>query len=169
MNINHDSLKQLDEIELEIQEASKTTDYFKIEYPLEFFLDIISQEEINKEIHWDTSQQSRFIESLLLNLPVLNLVIYSSMGIDEIDGDPESIFEKTFEVIDGKQRLYTSLNFLNGHLKLEGLEMLSALEGFRFNDIILSRQRRIKRKPVKVTHLAAGSDVSYWHNALAVV
>lgn len=77
-NILHQAMEKFKNQELaetEIRAASKTVDYNTTEFPLEYFIDKICKEEINKNLCWDKSQQSYFIESLLLGLPVLNIVI----------------------------------------------------------------------------------------------
>lgn len=139
--------------ETEISEARKTFDYNTVEYPLEDFVEKISQEQIDKNLHWDKSQQSYFIESLLLGLPVLNVVINNNGNdLDEINDE--------VEIIDGKQRLYTAINFINGNLKIENLKQLSSLNGFKFTDLVLSRQRKFKRISVRAIAVAPNFDIS---------
>ena len=87
-----------DEIELEICTAQKMMNYDTVEYPIEFFLDLISQEQINKELQWNEAKQSLFIESLLLGFPMLHTLIVKD----------------NLEIIDGRQRLYTTINFIRG-------------------------------------------------------
>ncbi|ACB54460.1 hypothetical protein cce_5114 [Crocosphaera subtropica ATCC 51142] len=147
MNLQSDKIKQQELIETDIQEGRKKVDYNTVEYPLEFFIEQISQKQIDDELNWDTRQQSYFIESLLMGLPVLNIVIDSNENI-----------------IDGKQKLYTTINFVNGHLKLENLNKLSTLNGFHFQDLLLSRQRKFKRMTVRTIVLSPSSDASYWLN-----
>ncbi|MGK7939913.1 MAG: DUF262 domain-containing protein [Crocosphaera sp.] len=100
---------------------------------------------MNDELNWDTLQQSSFIESLLMGLPVLKIIMDSNKNI-----------------IDGKQRLYTTINFVNGHLKLENLKKMSSLNGFHFQDLLLSRQRKFKRITARTIVISPSSDVSYW-------
>lgn len=118
-------------IEAEIRQQQKKFDYNTVSYRLEYLVDKISQQEIDASLCWDQKKQSYFIESLLLGLPVLEIVIKQN------DNDTES----AIDVIDGKQRLYTTINFINNHLALNGLEKLVMLNGFKFKDMVLSRQR----------------------------
>lgn len=145
MNLQSDKIKQQEMIETAIREGRKKVDYNIVDYPLEFFMEKISQQQINDELKWDTLQQSSFIESLLMGLPVLKMI----MDSDE-------------NIIDGKQRLYTTINFVNGHLKLENLKKMSSLNGFHFQDLLLSRQRKFKRITARTIVISPSSDVSYW-------
>lgn len=85
---------------------------------------------------WDPDRQSKFIESLLLGLPV-----------------PSMLFAETengvLEVIDGSQRIGTINNFLNDTLVLRGLEKLNGLNGLRFNDFNSSRKRKIRNTTIR--------------------
>jgi hypothetical protein len=143
--------------EAAIFEARKTVDYNTVEYPLEYFTDKISQEEIDNYLDWDKSQQSYFIESLMLGLPVLNIVF-----VDRDSDDDWSELEKATQLIDGRQRLYTALNFINGNLKLENLKKLTALNSFSFKDLTLPRQRKFKRISVRAIALSPNSDKSVY-------
>ena len=157
--------KQLDEtvkkhemLDTAIREDQKKINYHTLEYPLEFFAKIITQEEIDKYLHWDTSQQSSFIESILIGLPVLKIVVNNDI-YQKIIMDNETI---KLEIVDGKQRLYTTINFINGNFKLCNLKTLSKLNGFTFSDLLLSRQRKFLRITVKTIEILPDSDISYW-------
>lgn len=145
MNLQSDKIKQQEMIENAIREGRKKVDYNTVDYPLEFFIEQISQQQINDELKWDTLQQSSFIESLLMGLPVLKMIMDSDDNI-----------------IDGKQRLYTTINFVNGHLKLENLKKMPSLNGFHFQDLLLPRQRKFKRITMRTIVISPSSDVSYW-------
>ena len=140
-------IKNQELAETAIREARKTIDYNTVEYPLEYFIDKISDKELKKDLHWDTLQQSYFIESLLLGLPVINAVIYDDLEL---------------KFIDGKQRLYTAINFVKGNLILANLKTLTALNGFSFNDLVPSRQRKFKRISLRAIAVNPQSDLSVW-------
>lgn len=140
-------IKNQEIAEAAIREARKTVDYNTVEYPLEYFLDKISDEELKKNLHWATFQQSSFIESLLLGLPVIHAVIH-----DDIE----------LEFIDGKQRLYTAVNFVKGNLELCNLKTLTSLNGFKFSDLVLPRQKKFKRISVRAIAVNPKSDLSIW-------
>jgi Protein of unknown function DUF262 len=98
---------------------------------------------------WDTKRQSKFIESLLLGLPIPYLFLADS-------GKNEG----RSEVIDGSQRIRTLEAFLDNKLVLKGLEKLNGLEGFRFTDLPLSRQRRFKKKTLRLIELSEKADIT---------
>jgi Protein of unknown function DUF262 len=73
---------------------------------------------------WDNVRKSRFIESLILGLPVPQLVI----ARDTAD-------RHKFFVVDGRQRLSTISQFYDGELTLVGLEIWKELEGNTYDSI----------------------------------
>jgi len=80
---------------------------------------------------WDRSRKSRFVESLILGLPVPQVVLAESK---ERRG--------SFIVLDGKQRLLTIRQFVSNQgdpeydpLKLQGLEIRDDLNGKTFSDL----------------------------------
>ncbi len=143
MNLQSEKIKQQEMIEMAIREGRKKVDYNTVDYPLEFFVEHINQQQVNDELNWDTLKQSYFIESVLMGLPVLKIIMDSDDNL-----------------IDGKQRLYTTINFVNGHLKLENLKILSSLNNFYFQDLLLPRQRKFKRITVRSIVIFPSSDLS---------
>ncbi|MBE9044925.1 hypothetical protein IQ255_10985 [Pleurocapsales cyanobacterium LEGE 10410] len=133
--------------ETAIREARKLVDYNTVDYPLEYFIDKISDEELKKNLHWDTLQQSYFIESLLLGLPVIHAVIHDDVEL---------------ELIDGRQRLYTAINFIKGNLQLSNLKTLTSLNGFKYDDLVRSRQIKFKKILVRTIKVDSKSDISVW-------
>ena len=79
---------------------------------------------------WKEDRQSKFIESIILGLPI------PQMYFAEVE-------EGILEVIDGSQRIRTIDKFLNNKLKLKSLERLKGLNGLTFNDFSSSRKRKI--------------------------
>lgn len=79
---------------------------------------------------WTIRKKSAFIESILLNLPIPQIVLAESQGK-----------RGEFLVLDGKQRLLTLLQFFglgvgkNNSFKLTGLEILNNLNGIDFTKI----------------------------------
>ena len=69
---------------------------------------------------WNEITKSRLIESLLINVPVMSIIL----------------FEKSYnshEVIDGKERLKTIVDFYSDRLILTGLEIETDLEGYTYS------------------------------------
>jgi hypothetical protein len=66
---------------------------------------------------WSTPEKSRFIESLILGLPVPNIFLAQ---------DPDT---KSLNIIDGQQRLKSLQGFLNGGFRLSGSSIQDELKG----------------------------------------
>lgn len=151
--------EQLDNLEKQIREKQKITEHEIREYPVSVivdkFTDGIEKDEAElfipdyqREFVWTESQQSRFIESLLLNLPIPYLFVADTNEKD--DG--------RIEIVDGSQRIRTLVRFLEGELVLEGLEKLPAANGLRFTDFPKSRQLRFNRKTLRMIELTEQAD-----------
>lgn len=133
----------LEQQETLITNARKNVKYDTKEYTLEllhakFNLEIEEnhQTEIfipfyQRKFVWQQDRQSKFIESIILGLPI------PPMYFAEIE-------DGLLEVIDGSQRIRTINEFLSGRLKLKGLKQLSELNGLIFNDFSNARKRKIK-------------------------
>ena len=75
-----------------------------------------------RDFVWKEPQQSKFIESILLGIPVPTIFISENQN-------------STFEVVDGQQRLTTVKRFWNNELKLKGLSTLTEYNGKLFSDL----------------------------------
>ncbi len=148
-------IKNQELAETAIREERKTIDYNTAEFPIEYFTDQINQQQIDDNLNWDKPKQSYFIESLMLGLPVFNIVF-----IDKDNNDGYSVIDDVEQLIDGKQRLLSALNFINGNLRLSDLKKIESLNGFKFKDLPLSRQRRFKRITVRALAVNPKSDLS---------
>lgn len=147
-------------VEQQIAELQKETDYEIREWPIEVLVDKFTngratdESEIfipdyQREMVWSALQQSRFIESILIRLPV-PFIFAADVGSGDRAG--------CLEVIDGSQRLRTLDNFLSGRLMLVGLQRLSNANGLHFHDFIKPRQLRFKRSTVRVIELTEKAD-----------
>jgi hypothetical protein len=152
--------QQRDEAEEELREQQKPIDYNTLEYPIEIIvgkytdgLDDDTNElfipDYQREMTWDNIRQSKFIESMLLGLPIPYIFV-----ADISDEDNES----RLEIIDGTQRIRTLARFINNDLKLEGLEKLQKFNNFRFEDLAQPRQRRFKRTTIRMIQLTEKAD-----------
>ncbi|WP_457279133.1 DUF262 domain-containing protein [Polaromonas sp. P5_D5] len=104
-----------------------------------------------RQFVWNAPRQSKFVESVMLGLPIP--YIFISNLPKEISED-----EGRAEIVDGSQRIRTLAAFVNDELKLVELEKLDQLNGFRFSDLDLSRQRKFNRQPVRVIELSDKAD-----------
>lgn len=79
---------------------------------------------------WQAKAKSQFIESLLLGIPIPQILLASKAGQKNV-----------FLVLDGKQRLTTIKEFLDGKFldgrpfKLKGLRILTSIEGMSWSDL----------------------------------
>jgi Protein of unknown function DUF262 len=89
-----------------------------------------------REDTWEPERKSRFIESLLMGLPIPFLFFWERA-------------EGKLEIVDGSQRLRTIHQFILGDLTIEELDVLTSLEGMKFRDLPLSRQRKINNRSIR--------------------
>lgn len=97
-----------------------------------------------REFVWDDRHQSRFIESLILGLPV-PFIFSAEMPSGRL------------EIVDGSQRIRTMAAYINNELKLKGLEKLTELNGTYFSELPASRQRMFKNTPIRMIVLSANA------------
>jgi len=151
--------------EAEIREKQKVVDYDTKEYPVEVLVQKYRKgldEDINelyipdyqRDMIWEEARQSKFIESLLLGLPIPYIFV--------ADLPPEQEEEEEdlgrLEIVDGTQRIRTLDRFLNNELRLCELEKLTKLNNFKFRDLPLARQRRFNRATIRMIVLTEKAD-----------
>lgn len=147
-------------VDKQIEELQKVTDYEIKEWPIGVLVEKFTsgretdESEIfipdyQRDLVWTPKQQSRFIESILIKLPV-PFIFAADVG----QGDREG----TLEIIDGSQRIRTLDNFLSNKLELVGLKKLTDANGMRFSDLSKPRQMRFKRSTVRVIELTEQAD-----------
>lgn len=100
--------------------------------------------EYQRRLVWDQKKKSRFIESLLMNIPVPPIFVYEH----ELS---------RYEVMDGQQRVNTILEFYNNTLKLRGLDTWAALNGFTRNECPEKIRRGLDRRRLSATVLLTES------------
>jgi hypothetical protein len=138
----------LKEQEALINSVRKNVKYDTKEFTLEhlvskfnLYIEESKQSEIfipfyQRKFVWKEDRQSKFIESIILGLPI------SQMYFAEVE-------EGILEVIDGSQRVRTINKFLRNELKLKGLERLRGLNGLTFNEFSSSRKRKINNVSIR--------------------
>lgn len=107
-----------------------------------------------RDYKWDVKTASRFIESILLDFPIPYLYI-----ADVFNEDPE--LDGRVEIIDGSQRIRSIYYFWQDQFELKDLKELKSLEGFKFSDLLASRQRRFLRASLRFIELKG--DVEEQH------
>ena len=153
--------EQKEAAEEEIREKLKIVDYDTKDYPVEVLVQKYTEgldEDINelyipdyqRELIWEDSRQSKFIESIFLGLPIPYIFV--------ADLQPEEDDLGRLEIVDGTQRIRTLDRFLNNKFKLCELKKLTRLNGFRFSDLPLARQRRFNRATLRTIVLTEKAD-----------
>jgi hypothetical protein len=127
--------------EAQIIEQSKRIEFFTTEYSVELLAAKMEDKSFNippyqREDTWERERKSRFIESLLMGLPIPFLFFW-----ERPDGK--------LEIVDGSQRLRTIQQFLAGQLALRELDTLTELEGMTFSDFPPSRQLKVKNRSIR--------------------
>jgi hypothetical protein len=154
------SAEQAAAAENQIAELQKITDYEIREWPIEVLVskfidgrDTDTSEifipDYQRELVWSAKQQSRFIESILIRLPV-PFIFAADVGVGDRAG--------ALEIIDGSQRVRTLDNFLSDRLRLQDLVRLTTANGMRFSDFAKPRQMRFKRSTIRVIELTEKAD-----------
>lgn len=150
------TVKTIEVIEEEIRKQQKTVDYDIKEYPIEVLIhkyqDGLSEDEneiyvptYQRAFVWDEDRQSKFIESLILGLPIP--YIFTA----EMD-------DGRLEIVDGSQRIRTLAAFLNDKLTLQNLDVLTTLNELKFNDLSKARQRKFRNTSLRMITLSERSD-----------
>ena len=93
---------------------------------------------------WKDVKKSRFIESLLLKLPIPKFYF---------DGHDDN----KWRVIDGLQRISTFKSFIKDKMRLKDLEFLKEFEGKTYDELPRELQRRIKGSSLTVHVLEKGT------------
>lgn len=111
--------------------------------------DLVLNPDYQRLYRWEPEKASRFVESILLNIPVP--VVYFA---EEADG--------TFSVIDGQQRLTSLLNFIKPEsgeeLTLSGLKLRPEINGKKFGDLDRTDRSAITKRPIRCIVVLNESD-----------
>lgn len=127
--------------EAQIVELSKRIEFYLTEYSVELLANKMKKGEFvvpsyQREYTWEHDRKSRFIESLVLGLPIPFLFFWEMPN-------------GKLEIVDGSQRLRSIEEFVLGDLRLGELQSLVTLSGFKFSDLPDSRQRKIINRSIR--------------------
>jgi len=103
--------------------------------------------EYQRKLAWRPQQQSEFIESLLVGLPIPFLFFYQSP-----DG--------RMEIVDGSQRMRAMRAFLKEGLRLSDLVLVPELNGFSFEDLPEDRRNKLEDVTIRTIVLDSSTDPS---------
>lgn len=128
--------------EVQLKDKQRDVDYDTKDFTIDYLIKAFQDDhfyipEYQRKFVWDPKRQRRFIESVLLGLPIPFLFIA------EMD-------DGRLEIVDGAQRVQTLEAFVNDDLVLDGLEKLPALDGFRFTDLPGSQQRKFSNRALRM-------------------
>lgn len=113
--------------------------------------------EYQRQFRWPVSNQSRFLESVFLGIPIPSLFMAANK-----DG--------SWELIDGVQRLNSLIHFVGNqdqlakfgfesNLVLKEIDVLTEFNGKSFDQLPNSLQLKFMLRPLKVTTLSDKSDL----------
>jgi hypothetical protein len=136
--------------EAQIVEQSKRIDFFLSEYSIEILAEKMRNGDLvvpdyQREFTWEDDRKSRFIESVLMGLPIPFLFFW------EMD-------DGRLEIVDGSQRLRTIQDFILGDFRLGNLETLANVSNFRFRDLPESRRRKAGNRSIRAIVLNEHAD-----------
>jgi len=138
--------------ELQLQSYSKKIDFYTSEYTIEILAKKVAEDEYTvpdyqREYTWENPRKSKFIESILIGLPIPFVFFWMNDETGKL------------EIVDGSQRLRTLEEYLGGRLILDGLERLDLLNGTSFSDLPLSRRRKILNISIRGIILSENTDI----------
>lgn len=114
--------------------------------------EIIISPEFQRTFRWEKSTQTRFIESLLLGIPIPPIFVAETSG-------------NIWELVDGLQRLSTVLSFFGklkdkekNNLVLEEASILTELEGFTIDSLPVNFKLLLKRAVCRVEVIRYDSE-----------
>ncbi|MCC3435935.1 MAG: DUF262 domain-containing protein [Oscillatoriales cyanobacterium] len=143
--------------EEQIDEIKQKIDYYTTEYAIEFIVDKYLEQddaglgeiylpEFHRNLRWGINHQSRFIESIILGVPIAAMIVAEIEETGKI------------AIVDGAQRVMTLAAFLTNQLQLSNLETLDSLNGSYFKDLAPSRQRKFKNTSLRMIVLSDKAD-----------
>ena len=94
---------------------------------------------------WDEVTKSRLIESLLINIPVMSIVVC----------EKEYNFH---QVIDGKERLKTVVDFYSDRLTLTGLEVEPYLDGYIYSTLPARVREQLNKRSLNLVNCILIND-----------
>ena len=150
--------EKLDSIQDKAKQRTVKTQ--NIEYDLETLVNKLTKNIIKlnpdyqRKHRWGNDVSSRLIESLILNIPIPLIYISQDIDVDAEVGEEIS----RYSVIDGQQRLTAILGFFQNDYALEGLEVLSDLNGAKYSDLPPFLIRRLEERTIRCLRIDSTLD-----------
>ena len=142
--------EDVQESSTQISEKKQDIKYDTRDYVVKYLLDQYEDGEFyvpldyQRNFIWKDRDQCFFIESILIGLPIPFMFF-----ADTPDG--------RIEIIDGAQRTQTLVKFCQNDLELQGLQILTKSNGFKFKDLDPAVQRRFLNTNIRVVFLEEGT------------
>lgn len=141
--------------EAAIAAVARQVKFTVAEYPISVYVSRFADDttgrffvpEYQRNLAWRPQQQSEFIESLLVGLPIPFLFFYQMP-----DG--------RMEIVDGAQRMRAMRAFLKKGLRLTDLSLVPELNGFAFSDLPEDRRNKFEDVTIRTIVLDTNTDPS---------
>ena len=95
---------------------------------------------------WDDKHMSQFVESIIVQIPIMPIWI-------RIDGNDD------FTIVDGVKRAKALQQFMNNGCRLSYLEYVTVLNDKTYAELPRSIQRRILETPVQLYYICPGTGI----------
>lgn len=138
---------KIETILTQVKEESTLYDYRTKDYPFEVICSKYGEErdpastlyvpEYQRKFVWRPERQSKFIESVLLGVPLTPFLVSEDQN-------------SRLEIIDGSQRIRTLIAFFENRLRLRDLEKLTEINTAKFKDLPQKLQNYIKNRDFRV-------------------
>ncbi len=149
------SAEELTAIQEQVDVETDLYDYITKDYPFEVIYSKYGEEnDLNKTLYvpsyqrefvWNIEKRSRFIESVLLGVPLTPFLVS-----EDEDG--------RLEIIDGSQRIRTLIAFYDDIFKLRKLSKLTTLNSAKFKDMPKKIQRYFENRDFKIIIVDKAND-----------
>lgn len=141
--------------EAAISTVSRQVKFTVAEYPISLYVERFPDDETGRyfvpeyqrKLAWGTHQQSEFVESLIVGLPIPFMFFYQMP-----DG--------RMEIVDGSQRMRAIRAFLKEGLRLSDLVLVPELNGFSFEDFPKDRRNKLEDVTIRTIVLDTNTDPS---------
>lgn len=142
---NNANIEELTQLEIQLRDTQTSIAYDTKEYVVEVIVTRFEKglfyiPEYQREFVWDENRQSKFIESVLMGLPVPFM-----FGIANENG--------TTEILDGAQRINTLFSFVNDELVLKKLERIDLLNNLTFSKLPTAQKNKFLDRSIRMVIL----------------
>lgn len=138
-----------------ISTVARQVKFSVAEYPVSLYVGRFNDDEndryfvppYQRNLAWKPEQQSEFIESLIVGLPIPFMFFYQTAG-------------GRMEIVDGSQRMRAMRAFVKENLRLKELSLVPELNGFRFSDLPEDRRNKLEDVTIRTIILDTDTDPS---------